>query len=322
MFSPANAKNKALNDERRKSLKSNQLSERTAAERTAKLARTYVNHLKAVESAAAKVSAARGPPTNKGTNAADAAEYKEQMLSESGCGMFGACFVLLWCAGVIFLTSGLSLKTEQPMIAFTEQPMQYLDATVLSSGVSYTCGDIWGGTPSIDCVDDERACLGIADQLHPTSADVAAVERMHDSRHYASRELGSCTRHYTPWLKVMLYDGAEEMVRCAYKYGTRANTRFMWESSQDDANTFIAAHPIASRLRVWSLPTPRRCLVGVAEVTDLASATKQRTTIYVLVEIGIVLLFGSHFLCSLCRYILALTIPTNPLPEHGRATLV
>ena len=263
-------------------------------------------------------------------------DYKELKLHQMmcmECWMCKSCACLLFLSSIIFLCSGLELKTEQPMIAFTQQPMHYFDANVLSSGVSYTCGDLWGGAPSMDCVDDERACLGVADQLHPTSADVAAVERMqlermqlermqlermqleriHAFRHNSSRKLRSkgCWRVYTPWLRVVLHDGAEKKVRCAYKYGTRANTRFMQERSHDDAQTFIAAHPMGSGLRVWSLSTPRRCLVGVAEVTDLAFSTKHRT-INVLVGIGLVVLCcGSCFLINLKRCITALNIPTN-----------
>ena len=72
-------------------------------------------------------------------------DYKEHTLHESGCAMFSACFVLLVLTSVIFLASGLSLKTEQPMIAFTEQPMHYLDANVLRAGRHSRGGeDQWG----------------------------------------------------------------------------------------------------------------------------------------------------------------------------------
>lgn len=241
-------------------------------------------------------------------------DYREKELDDSKGLMFCACFMLIVVPLGIFFSSGLSLNTEQPMIAFTEQPVDYLNANVLSSGVSYTCGDHWGGTPSIECV-DERACTGTEDQLHPTRAEVAAVE----SLHHPAREL-RCKRVFTPWLKVMLRDGQDEKVRCAYKYGTRANSQFMKEDSRGDADDFIAAHPMGSGLRVWALPTPGRCLVGVADLKDLASATKSRTG-WVVFGVGLaVFAFGLCFLVSVAKFATALRIPTEP-PRGGAAMI-
>ena len=285
---------------------------------------TGVVHFATWNAAARAQTALKGPPIARiGGRALHSVEngverHKKRELADAGSKM---CLAIALCVGIpllIFLKSGLSLTTEQPMVAFTEQTMLYFDAGVLSSGVSYNCAGFWGGPPSTDCVNDERACLGIADQLHPTSADVAAVEHMHDSRHNASRELAvtqTCNRVVTPWLKVILYDGAEEKVRCAYKYGTRPNTKFMKMSSILDAKAFIAAHPVGSKLRVWSLPTPHRCLVGFADVTDLATTTKDRTK-WVFIAIELCFLgFGSFCLVNLWRHKRAQAIPDNPPPE-------
>ena len=72
--SPDVLKKKAVAEERRKSIKGQQgLSPRAEAAFQAKAAKAYVGHLRAVESAAAKHFAARGPPTEIGTNAEDLA---------------------------------------------------------------------------------------------------------------------------------------------------------------------------------------------------------------------------------------------------------
>ena len=71
--SPDVMKNKAAAEERRKSMKAQGLSPRAEAARAGKAAKAYVNHLKAIEAAAAKHFAARGPPTAIGTNDQDRA---------------------------------------------------------------------------------------------------------------------------------------------------------------------------------------------------------------------------------------------------------
>ena len=72
--SPDVLKKKGVAEERRKSIKGQQgLSPRAEAAFQAKAAKAYMGHLRAVESAAAKHFAARGPPTEIGTNAEDLA---------------------------------------------------------------------------------------------------------------------------------------------------------------------------------------------------------------------------------------------------------
>ena len=174
--------------------------------------------------------------------------------------------------------------------------------------MSYSCyWNLWGKMPpSTECVDDERACLGVQDLKHPTRAEVVAVERVHHSRAL------DCQAVFSPWLKVLIHDGAENKVRCAYKYGTRANTRFVRDGWDDDASDFLAAHPVGSEVRVWSLPTPERCLVGVSNPADLASTATSRTSwmlallALVLLTSGLCIFYGQKW------HAWALRIPKEP----------
>ena len=68
-------------------------------------------------------------------------------------------------------------------------------------------------------------------------------------------------------------------------YGTKANTDHIGMDSLDDAKRVLAAHPVGSGLLVWSLPTPERCVVGVADRMDLVYATTSKRTVITVLTV-------------------------------------
>jgi hypothetical protein len=224
-------------------------------------------------------------------------------------------------AVLLFTLFFFSRLDPAPVQAFANQSVDLLNANVLASGILYTCGDFhpwWDAPPSAECLED-RACTGVAEQLMPTAAEVETVE----DTHHSSRELNSCHRIFSPWLKVLLHDGEEEKVRCASWYGTNANTQYMRMESFDDAKQRLAAYPEGSGLLVWSLPTTEHCLVGVADLTDLASAAtsaamSQRLIVTCIALVPVIAI--SFALCLKCKeYKDALEIP---VPGASRNWLV
>jgi hypothetical protein len=175
---------------------------------------------------------------------------------------------------VFFFLSLFFHLDPAPVQTFANQSLDVLSAKVLASGMSHACPDFpWSAwPPSAECLED-RTCTGVAKQLLPTVAEVQTVE----NTHHSSRELGAgrCHSIFSPWLKVLLHDGEEQKVHCAWWYGTKANTEYIGMDSFDDAKQLLAAHPEGSELLVWSLPTAEHCLVGVGDLADLAFAAEQ-----------------------------------------------
>ena len=239
-------------------------------------------------------------------------DYREKSIREAKGLICCSITALVIVPIVLFLSLTLDQATWSRAPALADAQFDHLNATVLSSGMSYSCyWNLWGKVPpSTECVDDEKACLGVQDLLHPTSAEILAVEHVHHWRFEGCDETSRSV--FSPWLKILLHDGTENKLRCAYKYGTRANTRWMRERWDGVASDFLAAHPVGSELRVWSLPTPEHCLVGVSNPADMASTGTSRTS-WFLAVLALVLLTSS--LCILLGkkgHARALRIPAEP----------
>ena len=105
------------------------LSPRAEAARQAKAAKAYVSHLKAVESAAAKHFAVRGPPTAFGTNADDAAWLETNKTAP----------------GVVVLPCGLQYRVLKSAKSGAKSPKVdtpcevHYRGKLLGSGVEFYC---------------------------------------------------------------------------------------------------------------------------------------------------------------------------------------
>eukprot|EP00966_Prymnesium_polylepis_P200610 4648425-Prymnesium_polylepis.1 len=196
------------------------------------------------------------------------------------------------------------------MKAYAEQPFDYLNADVLDSGASYRC-PAFAELNNTECIEDE-VCIGVKEMHHPATSDVATIEQMH-----RARELKSCKRHYTLWLKVLLHDGDEKKVRCAWKYGTQADTKFRAENDFNIVKDFLSAHPLGSSLSVWSLPTAERCVVGVADPMDFGSWERWQFLDLVGVPGAVLVFCLLYFAKNLKELNEAKQIPSEDFPPNG-----
>ena len=128
--SPDVLRKKGVAEERRKSIKGQQgLSPRAEAAFQAKAAKAYMGHLRAVESAAAKHFAARGPPTEIGTNAEDLAWLENNKTAP----------------GVVVLPCGLQYKVIKSAKSGAKSPKVdtpcdvHYRGKLLGSGAEFYC---------------------------------------------------------------------------------------------------------------------------------------------------------------------------------------
>lgn len=73
-----------------------------------------------------------------------------------------------------------------------------------------------------------------------------------------------CTS-FVSWLRVSMTDGQRNLTRCAFRYGTPAN------STEEDlglSKAFSGGYPVGSRLQVWTVGT-NQCIVGVDSMSEL-----------------------------------------------------
>ena len=94
------------------------------------------------------------------------------------------------------------------------------------------------------------------------------------------------------------------MKKCAYMYGTKANSLSVRSDSWQEVEDFHAAHPVGSAQRVWSLPTAEHCLVGVNSREDLVSAQSSADAFKLLwasIGLGVFLFCFCIFVGHFCR---------------------
>lgn len=128
--SPDVLKNKASAEERRKLMRAQQgLSPRSEAASKAKSAKVYVSHLRAIEAAATKHFAVRGPPTAIGTNSEDLAWLENNKTAP----------------GVVVLPCGLQYKVLKSAKSNARSPKVDIPVDVhyrgklLSTGAEFYC---------------------------------------------------------------------------------------------------------------------------------------------------------------------------------------
>jgi len=100
--------------------------------------------------------------------------------------------------------------------------------------------------------------MGVAHRDHLDSWE-------NDTRH-DPRLSGSCS--YLSWLHVTMYSDGQKLQRCAYMYGTRANS---W-TSYSKSSKMLQSAPIGDDVSVWVMQNdPKLCVVGVHPLEELVN---------------------------------------------------
>ena len=176
--------------------------------------------------------------------------------------ILGACICMAISLALAFYPTYLWYKASnlQRAKAFRDFPKLWIQATVEESGIEYDglChppGHYHYSSCSLDA-----ECTPLQKEYYPSLSTGDPHRQADEERKESSRRLrphsnsghgSDCNKEYREWFRVSFKHGIRTIRRCAFEYGTHANTPPHNDHSL--LKNELDAHPVGQTLEVWAV---------------------------------------------------------------------